>query len=89
MRELRRANENLKTASAYFAAAELDRFIIRSLVAAVGDQSGDVEITVAEYVAWCNHRRIHGELGQRTPAAVEATNRPSHYDQSREPARAR
>lgn len=49
----------------------------------------DVEIVVAEYVDWYNHRRIHGKLDQRTPAAVEAADRTSRYDQPSEPARVR
>jgi putative transposase len=48
----------------------------------------EVEIAVAEYVDWYNHRRIHGELGQRTPAAVEAAYQAPRYDQPSEPARA-
>jgi hypothetical protein len=59
--ELRRANEILKTASAFLP---------------------------AEYVDWYNHRRVHGELGRRTPATLEAAYRASHYDQVTEPARA-
>jgi putative transposase len=49
----------------------------------------DVEIAVAEYVDWYNHRRVHGELGQRTPAQTEAGHQASRYDQPFEPARAR
>ncbi|WP_370542097.1 IS3 family transposase [Amycolatopsis sp. FDAARGOS 1241] len=49
----------------------------------------DVEIAVAEYVDWYNHRRVHGELGQRTPAQTEAGHQASRYDQPLEPARAR
>ncbi|WP_439098564.1 IS3 family transposase [Amycolatopsis vastitatis] len=49
----------------------------------------DVEIAVAEYVDWYNHRRVHGELGQCTPAQVEADHQASRYDQPFEPARAR
>ncbi|WIY01954.1 IS3 family transposase [Amycolatopsis mongoliensis] len=49
----------------------------------------DVEIAVAEYVDWYNHRRVHGELGQRTPAQAEASHQASRYDQPFEPARAR
>jgi putative transposase len=49
----------------------------------------DVEIAVAEYVDWYNHRRVHGELGQRTPAQAEAGHQASRYDQPFEPARAR
>jgi putative transposase len=49
----------------------------------------DVEIAVAEYIDWYNHRRLHGELGQRTPAAVEAAYHASRYDQPSEPTRAR
>lgn len=47
----------------------------------------DVELAVAGYVDWYNHRRVHGRLGQRTPAAVEAAHRKSRYDQPIEPAR--
>ncbi|EST27561.1 hypothetical protein N566_23265 [Streptomycetaceae bacterium MP113-05] len=32
----------------------------------------DVEIAVAEYIGWFNRRRLHGELGQVTPAEYEA-----------------
>ncbi|MFF4601128.1 IS3 family transposase [Amycolatopsis sp. NPDC001319] len=49
----------------------------------------DVEIAVAEYVDWYNHRRVHGELGQRTPAQTEAGHQASRYDQPFEPTRAR
>lgn len=49
----------------------------------------DVEIAVAEYVDWYIHRRVHGELGQRTPAQAEASHQASRYDQPFEPARAR
>ena len=31
----------------------------------------DVEIGVAEYVDWYNHRRLHGELGLVPPAECE------------------
>ncbi|MBZ5736523.1 IS3 family transposase [Nocardioides sp. TRM66260-LWL] len=33
----------------------------------------DVEIAVAEYVDWFNHRRLHGEIGLVPPAEFEAT----------------
>ena len=32
----------------------------------------DVEIAVAEYVDWYNHRRLHGELGLIPPAEFES-----------------
>ena len=48
----------------------------------------DVEIAVAEYVDWYNHRRLHGELGQRTPAELESACPVSRYDQTAEPTRA-
>ena len=32
----------------------------------------DVEIAVAEYVDWYNHRRLHGEIGLVPPAEFEA-----------------
>lgn len=43
----------------------------------------DVEIAVAEYVDWYNHRRLHGEIGLIPPAEFEAhhwnSNAPQHY----------
>ncbi|NYI77111.1 IS3 family transposase [Nocardioides panzhihuensis] len=33
----------------------------------------DVEIAVAEYVDWFNHRRLHGEIGLVPPAEFEAS----------------
>jgi putative transposase len=38
---------------------------------------GDVEIAVAEYVDWFNHRRLHGEIGLIPPVEFEATHRAS------------
>lgn len=35
---------------------------------------GDVEIAVAEYIDWFNHRRLHGEIGLVPPAELEATH---------------
>lgn len=32
----------------------------------------DVEIAVAEYIDWYNHRRLHGEIGHIPPAEAEA-----------------
>ena len=32
----------------------------------------DVEYATLEHVDWCNHRRLHGELGMRPPAEFEA-----------------
>ena len=32
----------------------------------------DLEIAVAEYIDWFNHRRVHGELGYVPPAEYEA-----------------
>ncbi|NAZ84511.1 IS3 family transposase, partial [Kineococcus sp. R8] len=32
----------------------------------------DVEIAVAEYIDWYNHRRLHGELGMIPPVEYEA-----------------
>ncbi len=44
---------------------------------------GDVEIAVAEYVDWFNHRRLHGEIGLVPPAEFEAEhwadNEVQHY----------
>ena len=49
----------------------------------------DVEIAVAEYVDWYNHRRVHGELAQRSPAEVEQAYWATRYDQPAELTRAR
>lgn len=35
---------------------------------------GDVEIAVAEYIDWFNHRRLHGEIGLVPPGEFEATH---------------
>ncbi len=46
----------------------------------------DVEIAVAEYVDWFNHRRLHGEIGLIPPAEYEtnhwASITPEHYPQT-------
>ena len=46
----------------------------------------DVEIAVAEYVDWYNHRRLHGEIGHIPPAEFEAhhwaTITPDHYPET-------
>lgn len=46
----------------------------------------DVEIAVAEYVDWFNHRRLHGEIGLVPPAEFEAahwaTTGDQHYRQN-------
>ena len=39
----------------------------------------DLEIAVAEYVDWFNHRRLHGELGLIPPAEFESNYRQEHY----------
>ncbi len=50
----------------------------------------DVEIAVAEYVDWFNHRRLHGELGLVPPAEFEtnywAHIAPEHYPEIPVPA---
>ncbi|WP_416259108.1 IS3 family transposase [Gordonia sp. 4N] len=33
---------------------------------------GEVEIAVAEYVEWFNHRRLHGEIGHVPPVEYES-----------------
>ena len=35
----------------------------------------DLEIAVAEYIDWFNHRRLHGEIGLIPPAELEG----NHY----------
>ncbi len=46
----------------------------------------DVEVAVAEYVDWYNHRRLHGEIGLVPPAEFEANHWASqpteHYRQN-------
>ena len=34
----------------------------------------DVEIAVAEYIDWYNHRRLHGEIGMTPPVEAEAVH---------------
>ena len=41
----------------------------------------DVEIAVAEYIDWFNHRRLHGELGLVPPAEYETTYWAAQTDQ--------
>ncbi|MCS6711637.1 IS3 family transposase [Brachybacterium sp. EF45031] len=48
-----------------------------------------MEIAVAEYIDWYNHRRVHGELAQRSPAEVEEAYRTTRDDQPAELTRAR
>ena len=47
---------------------------------------GDVEIAVAEYVDWFNHRRLHGEIGLVPPAEFEinhwADTSTQHYPET-------
>ena len=31
----------------------------------------EVELATLEWVWWCNHERLHGELGMRTPIEIE------------------
>lgn len=46
----------------------------------------DVEIAVAEYVDWFNHRRLHGEIGLVPPTEYEANHwasiTPEHYPET-------
>jgi putative transposase len=37
----------------------------------------DVEIAVAEYIDWYNHRRLHGELGHIPPVEHETNHQPT------------
>ncbi|TCM42796.1 integrase-like protein [Kribbella sp. VKM Ac-2568] len=46
----------------------------------------DVEIAVAEYIDWFNHRRLHGAIGLIPPAEFEANHwvhiDPEHYPET-------
>lgn len=46
----------------------------------------DVEIAVAEYIDWFNHRRLHGEIGHVPPSEFEArhwaTSELEHYPEA-------
>ena len=46
----------------------------------------DLEIAVAEYLDWFNHRRLHGEIGLIPPAELEAAhwarNHVQHYPEN-------
>ncbi len=41
----------------------------------------DIEIAVAEYADWYNHRRLHGEIGLVPPAEYEARHRATQPEQ--------
>lgn len=58
--ELRRANEILTTASAFFAAR---RKPFRDV--------GDLELATFQWVSWWNSKRLHASLDYRTPEQVE------------------
>lgn len=51
---------------------------------------GDVEIAVAEYLDWFNHRRLHGEIGLVPPAELETNHwvrvQSEHYPETPVPA---
>ncbi|WP_405692387.1 integrase core domain-containing protein [Streptomyces sp. NBC_00057] len=42
---------------------------------------GNVELATAEWVDWCNHGRLHGEIGHVPPVEYEAV----HYQQQQNP----
>lgn len=44
----------------------------------------DLEIAVAEYIDWYNHRRLHGEIGLVPPAEYEALHTPTQQPAQRE-----
>jgi transposase InsO family protein len=43
------------------------------LTAYLGPWTGidDLELAIAEYIDWYNHRRLHGEIGYRPPVEAE------------------
>jgi len=51
-----------------------------ALVANGGPWRGldDLEVATCGWVAWFNERRIHGELGDHTPAEIEAAYHRDH-----------
>jgi putative transposase len=55
-------------------AEALNSLFKAELVRHLGPWKGidDLEIAVAEYVDWYNHRRLHGELGHIPPVEAES-----------------
>jgi putative transposase len=39
----------------------------------------DLEVAVAEYIDWYNHRRLHGEIGLVPPVEYEHLHHPSEH----------
>jgi putative transposase len=39
----------------------------------------DLELAVAEYIDWYNHRRLHGEIGLVPPVEYEAAHHDTEY----------
>ena len=42
----------------------------------------DLEIAVAEYIDWFNHRRLHGEIGLIPPVEYETQHRKPHFTEA-------
>lgn len=68
VKELRRTNEVLKLASAFFTQAELDRR------RATWKNREAVELATLEWVAWFNHHRLLEPIGSIPPAEAEAND---------------
>jgi transposase-like protein len=87
-RELRRANEILKLASALTSTAALAETINGLYKAEVIHRRGPwktkqaVELATLEWVSWFNHHRLMGPLGNVPPAQFEANDQKQRAGQA-------
>lgn len=72
-RELRKANEILRLASAYFAQAELNGLYKAELIYRQSWKSREaVEMATLKWRHWYNHQRLLSSIGYIPPAEAEA-----------------